>query len=226
MNDKEDSKENPKETTSTTTINDSGQEQQQQSVLNNDESEKCDEEHFEDVTEKEKDETSDDEKKSTDDMENESNNSKQQLVLTIDEEQTSNANNESNYYVNLNMNNLDMKTNATRRKFDPSTTKSSAHQTDEEDREEDLEANKTVSLSKQQRLSSSSSIEDNSNIFNVEESKTTSNQLDCNEPQDVAYLWTDTEALLKQHEQTGASACGATAILNVLVRLIIRLYQY
>jgi hypothetical protein len=31
-------------------------------------------------------------------------------------------------------------------------------------------------------------------------------------------LWSDKEAALKQIEQVGTSACGATAALNVLVR--------
>lgn len=41
-----------------------------------------------------------------------------------------------------------------------------------------------------------------------------------NESNSEAYLWTDTEALIKQHEQNGQSACGATAIINVLVKKI------
>jgi hypothetical protein len=34
-----------------------------------------------------------------------------------------------------------------------------------------------------------------------------------------AALWTDLEAYLNQVEQIGASACGATAILNVFVKI-------
>lgn len=41
-----------------------------------------------------------------------------------------------------------------------------------------------------------------------------------------AYLWTDTEALIKQHEQSGPSACGETAILNVLVIHLIYLNRF
>lgn len=40
---------------------------------------------------------------------------------------------------------------------------------------------------------------------------------DDNLPERVV-LWDETEADEKQVEQVGASACGATAVLNVLVR--------
>ena len=36
-----------------------------------------------------------------------------------------------------------------------------------------------------------------------------------------AHIWTETEALLLQHEQTSPSACGASAIVNVLVSVVI-----
>ncbi len=33
------------------------------------------------------------------------------------------------------------------------------------------------------------------------------------------FIWSQKEALLKQHEQTARSACGASAIINVLVNI-------
>lgn len=32
-----------------------------------------------------------------------------------------------------------------------------------------------------------------------------------------SYIWTDLQAITRQHEQTRKSACGASAIINVLV---------
>lgn len=202
-----------------------------------------------------------------DDKPNEESKKSDSLVLTVDRDEDDDENsrirtendvkttdtiliNDSNDYssnINLNMNNLDLKTNA-RSKFDD----------DDEARIEvtpssgdaQLGSGNSVVVRRSGRLSSSSSIEDNSKsvpesiqvdltscgngnsvvmVTSSEEFVQTSNYSpksvlhDQNEDSDElvhaqAYLWTDTEALLKQHEQTGSSACGATAILNVLVK--------
>lgn len=122
------------------------------------------------------------------------------LVLTIDDQTL----NDANYNINLNINNLDLKTNATS-KFEDEASSGGG-------------TTLVSPVKRQGRISSSSSIEDNSK-------SATSDLIGLSSlviPPDsllssYAYLWTDTEALLKQYEQTGSSACGATAILNVLV---------
>lgn len=192
------------------------------------------------------------------------------LVLTVDRDEDDDENsrirtdndvktiliNDSNDYssnINLNMNNLDLKTNA-RSKFDDDD-EARIEVTPSSGDTQIIGAGNSVDVRRSGRLSSSSSIEDNSKsvpanesvqvdltscgnrngngnslvmVTSVEEFVQTSNYSpksvlhDQNEDSDElvnvqAYLWTDTEALLKQHEQTGSSACGATAILNVLV---------
>jgi len=48
--------------------------------------------------------------------------------------------------------------------------------------------------------------------------KTTSNKPKSKlDPDETAFIWTELEAFIKQHEQTGQSSCGASAIINVLV---------
>lgn len=181
----------------------------------------------------------DDDKEGDDDERKEKN-----LVLTVDEplEEPQDPVN-----VNLNINNLDMKTNARCNKLatavvessDVETTTTTTTTTTDTTTVTKMSSMSLVEPSSQHSAkgaaaaptlttratirrvrssSSTSSIEDNSTAATM--TTTSSSQ----RPEHVssaaaaaAALWTDTEALLKQHEQTGASACGATAILNVLV---------
>ena len=62
-------------------------------------------------------------------------------------------------------------------------------------------------------LTSTFKSEDNDSI-----KKTTSNKPKSKlDPDETAFIWTELEAFIKQHEQTGQSSCGASAIINVLV---------
>ena len=85
------------------------------------------------------------------------------------------------------------------------------------------------------KFESVSSIEDNSNDFlpsaysskaqtinecpSSSSASLTTESVDVVSGENEAHIWTETEALLLQHEQTSPSACGASAIINVLVRV-------
>jgi hypothetical protein len=59
----------------------------------------------------------------------------------------------------------------------------------------------------------------NEEIVALDENDEDNEDNENDESLNKAFLWSETEAFIQQHEQTSASGCGATAILNVLKAL-------
>lgn len=61
--------------------------------------------------------------------------------------------------------------------------------------------------------------ENNEEIITLDENDEDNEENENDDSLIKAFVWSETEAFIQQHEQTSASGCGATAILNVLKAL-------